>query len=283
MGFENVQYLSSVFSRTHGSCQDDPLGRGNRPPPRRRRFRALADGNRRATLHHADDRGNVPRLPWWPSRVEQFQPGRPCVRDRNEAALVSRPSPGPVGRLDGATGTRGAPRRTNHSFRSTAAVGRRGPEDARGGTRTPDPRGTGPMDDREHADAHLAERGCGRLELLPRGHAERDRRVPGWLELRNRRVGARCPHDVLRHPDRRRSVRSRGACGRWDWNCPHGGPVATRPPAHPPAGLVPARLRDITGARTNYLGSKYDRGIARSATAWTRNRTNPPTTAAVRS
>src|SRR5437899_5413470 len=117
------------------------------------------------------------------------------------------------------------------------------------------------MDHREHADAHLAERGCGRLELLPRSRAELDRRVPGWLKLRDQRVGARCAHDVLRHPDGRRAVRSRRPRGRWDRNGPPGGFLATRPTARPPAGLVPACLRDITAARTNYLGPKYDRWI----------------------
>src|SRR6266704_4370106 len=207
----------------------------------------------------ADHRGNVPRLRWWPPRVEQFEPGRLHVRDRDDAALVSRPGPGPVDRLDGTAGTRGGPRPANHSVRSPATVGRRDPDDAHRGSRTPARRGTEPMDDREHADVHLAERGCGRLELLPRGRAELDRRVPGWLELRDRRMGARCAHDVLRHPDGRRSVRSRGPCGRWDRNCPHGGLLATRPTDRPPAGLVPACLREIDAERTNYLGSKYDR------------------------
>src|SRR2546427_4985925 len=134
------------------------------------------------------------------------------------------------------------------------------------------------MDDREHADTLLAERGRGRFELLPRGRAELDRRVPGWLEVRGRRVGARCAHDVLRHPDGRRSLRSRGPGGRWDWNGPHGGPLATRPTACPPAGLVLACLREVTTARTNYPGSDDDRGIAMSATAATMNRTNHTTT-----
>src|SRR2546425_1044653 len=134
------------------------------------------------------------------------------------------------------------------------------------------------MDDREHADTHLAEWGRGRFELLPRGRAELDRRVPGWLALRGRRVGARCAHDVLRHPDGRRSLRSRGPGGRWDWNGPHGGPLATRPTACPPARLVLACLREITTARTNYRGSKYERWIARTPTASARSRTNRPAT-----
>src|SRR5256712_2170977 len=242
---KNVQYLSSVFSRTHGSGQDDPLGRRNRPPPRRRRVRALSGGNHRATPRHPDGRGSVPRLRWWAHRVERLYPGRLCVRDHDNAALVSRPSPSPVGRLDGATGTGGAPRRANHPFRSTAAVGGWDPEDARGESRTPDPRGTGPMDDREHADAHLAERGCGRLELLPRGRTEHDRRVPGWLELRDRRGGGPRAHAALPHPGWRASVRSDGSHGRWDWNCPPGGPLATRPTARSPPGLVPACVCDI--------------------------------------
>src|SRR5437870_13667151 len=103
------------------------------------------------------------------------------------------------------------------------------------------------MDDLERTDAHLAERGRGRLELLPRGRAELDGRVPGWLELRDRRLGARCAHDVLRYPDRRRPLRSRGTRARWDWNGPHAGPVATRPTAPrlrvypPPSSPTPPR------------------------------------------
>src|SRR3989441_7710664 len=118
------------------------------------------------------------------------------------------------------------------------------------------------MDDREHADTLLAERGRGRFELLPRGRAELDRRVPGWLEVRGRRVGARCAHDVLRHPDGRRSLRSRGPGGRRGWNGPHGGPLATRPTARPPAGLGLAGPPEVTHAGKDFRGSEYDRWIA---------------------
>src|SRR2546425_11388501 len=107
------------------------------------------------------------------------------------------------------------------------------------------------MDDREHADTHLAEWGRGRFELLPRGRAELDRRVPGWLALRGRRGGARCAHDGLRNPDGRPSPPGRGPCGRGGWNRPHGGPLAARPTTRPPPGLAHPGLRDLATARTN--------------------------------
>src|SRR2546425_4017576 len=134
--------------------------------------------------------GDVPRLPRRPPRVKRFEPGRPCIRNRDDAALDPRPSPSFVGHLDGATGTRGAPRQTDHPVRSTSAVGRRDPDDARGRSRPPDPGGSGPMDDLERIGAHRAERGCRRLELLPRCRAQLDGPIPGWLELRDRRMGA---------------------------------------------------------------------------------------------
>src|SRR5437867_6574181 len=65
----------------------------------------------------------------------------------------------------------------------------------------------------------------------------RDRRVPRWLPLRARRVGARCTHSLFLRPDGSRAVGGRDARGRWNRSRFHRRLLAARPMAPHPSAL----------------------------------------------